>query len=65
MLNELTLARTDREVQIEGLKEELVYLKKTMRRKSILLWSQVGAQGSMEVDSSPGTDLTKILSDII
>ena len=51
-------------MQIEGLKEELAYLKKNHKEKISVLRSQVGGQVSVEVDSHPGIDLAKILSDM-
>ncbi|XP_059989294.1 keratin, type I cytoskeletal 17-like [Lagenorhynchus albirostris] len=64
VLDELTLARADLEMEIENLKEELVYLRKNHEEEMKVLRGQVGGEINVEMDAAPGVDLSRILNEM-
>uniref|UniRef100_A0A8D2LFL2 Keratin 15 n=1 Tax=Varanus komodoensis TaxID=61221 RepID=A0A8D2LFL2_VARKO len=64
VLDELTLSKSDLEMQIEGLKEDLAYLNKNHEELMKEFSTQLTGNVSVEMDAAPGIDLTKVLADM-
>uniref|UniRef100_A0A8C6VGX5 Keratin 15 n=1 Tax=Naja naja TaxID=35670 RepID=A0A8C6VGX5_NAJNA len=64
VLDELTLFKSDMEMQIEEKKEDLAYLKKNHEELMKEYGTQLTGKVNVEMDAAPGVDLTKILADM-
>ncbi|XP_078280990.1 keratin, type I cytoskeletal 19-like [Rhinoraja longicauda] len=64
VLDELTFARSDLKSQIEALKEELIYIRKSHEDEMKSLRNQLRGTVTVDVDAGPTKDLTKTLADL-
>ncbi|XP_032354003.1 keratin, type I cytoskeletal 9 [Camelus ferus] len=64
MLDDLTMQKSDLEMQYESLQEELIALRKNHEEEMSQLSGQSTGDVSVEMNAAPGRDLTKILNDM-
>ncbi|XP_071306675.1 keratin, type I cytoskeletal 15-like [Agelaius tricolor] len=64
LLDNLTLAKSDLEMQFESLKEEIIDLKKNHEEEMKLLQSQSNGDVNVQINTAPGEDLLKKLNEM-
>ncbi|XP_069884170.1 keratin, type I cytoskeletal 10 [Dipodomys merriami] len=64
VLDELTLTKSDLEMQIESLTEELAYLKKNHEEEMRDLQNVSTGDVNVEMNAAPGVDLTQLLNNM-
>ncbi|XP_062303004.1 keratin, type I cytoskeletal 13-like [Osmerus eperlanus] len=64
MMGDLSLVKSDLEMQLEGLKDDLAYLKEHRDEEMLSLQSQMSGQIQVEVDAAPAADLTHVIAEV-
>ncbi|XP_048221155.1 keratin, type I cytoskeletal 28-like [Perognathus longimembris pacificus] len=64
VLDELTLCKTDQELQYESLSEEMTFLKKNHEEEMKALQCAAGGNVNVEMNAAPGVDLTVLLNNM-
>ncbi|XP_046893775.1 keratin, type I cytoskeletal 13-like [Hypomesus transpacificus] len=64
MMGDFSLEKSDLEMQLQGLKDDLAYLKEHRNEEMLSLQSQMSGQIQVEVEAAPAADLTHVIAEV-